>query len=314
MSFFKENYTTGVLQNAPKLYFLNEQRNIVQEHEAVKFVVKKKTDEGFKEFFGTINNPNSKDIPKNTPVPNLPELFEGYDDLYNLYGLNEPKIVHAEEKDVPVFIPKTFLELTPNTFAGIPRDKEKIAQDANKRRGKIYDFYRAFIPGFVSTVTEVKATSIADLYEYLNDGEHWEEGMELYGWCDGLWETGGYITVTIDTSYWDLHTAIHEMFHSISYYFNDTLFEEWYKIATDTSEAPPTDYAKTEVSEDIAETGAFYFMNGNERKFLKEKCPKRYMFMKHIEQLNREALVQQLYPTKELSKRFMLYDKIVYNQ
>jgi hypothetical protein len=136
--------------------------------------------------------------------------------------------------------------------------------------------------------------------------------MEFYGYVDGLWEIGSYITVTIDTSHFDISTAVHELGHSVSYYFVDELFYEWLKIAKDKSEAPPTDYAKTEISEDAAESFSCYFGASQRHELLKINCPKRYAFMEHVRELGSSAVIKDLNPTSNLSRRFSAYDEVIW--
>lgn len=310
---FQEKYTAGLLEDAPKLYFLNESNTIVQEKEAKKFAVRKKLEYGFREFFGVINNP-SYTITSNPkiPIPDLPFLGEQNKDYNTLYELNTDVIITAFNKNIHLYIPEDFINISPESFAGVERTKDKIAQNANNRRKKIEDKYKTLNSKHIQSLTEVNCNSVAYLYQYLNDGDAWETGMEYYGYVDGLWETGSYLTVSIDTTSWNEHTAVHELGHSVSYFLRDDLFQQWISIATNTSEEPPSDYGKTEISEDFAESYAYYFMNGAERKHLERMCPIRYKYMQSLDSEGENVLLKDLRATNQLSQRFSKYDTVVY--
>lgn len=296
----------------PKLFFLNEEMNFVPESEAKRFIVKKRDQYGFKEFFGIINNPHYK-FKDDNHKPTLPFLDESNDNLYYEYQLDEPVILDIEHKKIPLYILKEFLDTSPNSFAGKARSKEQVAKYAQDRRSDIYKHYLKMNNRHIKTLSEVNCASVAYLYEYLNDGDKWEEGFEFAGYVDGLFEVGSYLTVSIDTDTFSDHTAIHELGHSVSYFLNDDLFHEWYDIAINTGEEPPSEYGKTECSEDFAESYAFYFMGGNEKLYLQHKCPTRFKYMKNLEHVGNSSLMNTLIASNELTQRFKLYDKVIYN-
>ncbi len=311
-SFFKCANASSAIFDRPKIYFLDEQFRIVQEERARTFVVKKRHVDGFSEFFGVLNDPKAK-IPDGTPVPNIPFVSEGDEDLYKQYGLDEDLTMNLGGKSVPLYVAKDFLKISPASFAGVERTRDQIASNASKRRLKMFQRYKELDQRHVKSLSEINCGSVAYLYSYLNDGEPWQEGMEYYGYVDGLWETGSYLTVSVDTTRWSLHTAIHELGHSVSYFLTDQLFDKWVDIAIDKSEQPPSEYGKTEISEDFAETYGYYFSSvANERDSLAKKCPKRFEYMKKLDALGDTGLVHDMRPSKALSKRFARMDAVVY--
>ena len=267
---------------------------------------------GFREFYGVITNPSHEVDSAHHPIPHLPFLDEEAEDPYTLYGLNEKLVIAVGNKHVPLFTPKDFMQLVPLTFGGIKRDYDTIAREAANNRTTIYRWYKTLESRFVQSVSEVNCNTVAYLYEYLNDGEKWKEGMEWTGYVDGLWEIGGYITVSIDTPNWDVHTALHELGHSISYFLRQDLFEEWYQISTDKSEQPPTDYGKTEVAEDFAESFGFFWGEYKDRIMMQKSCPKRSAFMSRLYKISGKALLSSLVASPSLTSRFKLYDTVVW--
>lgn len=315
MSIFKFSYKQNVIEETaePRLYFLSEKNSIVQKEKAKRFAVKKKVaGKGFKEFFGVIKNANHT-FDDSIPVPDLPFLDESDSDTFKLYELGKDKILNIEGKNIPLYFSTDFLQLAPKTFAGTERTVDDIASHAQKRRNIIYDYYLGLETKFIKSLSEVHCASVAYLYQYLNDGDAWKDGMEYYGYVDGLWETGSFLTVSVDTNAWNIHTAVHELGHSVSYFLLDTFFNDWYNIAVDTSEAPPSDYGKTEVSEDFAESFAFYFCKGSSQEYLKSRCPVRYSYMKKLDEMSSNALIKNLTASNLLSQRFSKYDKVLYS-
>lgn len=312
MSIFKFSYTENS-DSQNSVYFINEAKRVTTPDLATRFFAKKRNEFGFKEFFGVINNVKYIFDVEYHPNPNQQFLDEDNINLYTQYGLNEPLKIDVGTKEIPLFVPKYYLSIAPHKFANKERTQDSLAREAADRRKDIYDFYTTNLhKKHVESLSEVKCTSVADLYSYLNDGKEWKIGMEYYGYVDGLWETGSHLTVSIDTGNWNIHTSVHELGHSVSYFLIDEMFYEWYQIAIDKNEEPPSDYGHTEVSEDFAETYAFYFSSKQDNSMLKNMCPKRYKYMKKLVDLRDKALLPKMEASKALSKRFKVYDKVVY--
>lgn len=317
MSFFKFAYKVNVpsfVEHEPSVFFLNEGKEIVAKDDAHSFIVKQRTQSGFREFFGIINDPHfiidSLDPKADLDANVIDEIKNG---AYSLYGLDEDLILTVEEKAVPFYIPQNFVTISPNEFANMKRTQDQIAIAGRRRRETVYKHYKShLLQSHVKTVAEVKCTSVADLYAYLNAGKQWKIGSEFYGYVDGLFETGGYLTTSIDTNTFSPFTATHELGHATSFFLTDELFNEWYQIAIDKSEEPISAYGHTEVSEDFAEAYGFYFTNKSTNDQLKKKCPIRYEYMTKLKQLDRAALLKSLKVTPQISQRFRMYDKVVY--
>ena len=203
-------------------------------------------------------------------------------------------------------------------FAGVERTPEQIAKFGASRRDAIYNFYLTLNQTFVSTLTEVNCCSVAFLYSYLNDGEQWQTNATEYGgYVDGLFEVGSYMSVAIDSSNsgpFDLHTSCHELGHSTNYYLIDSFFYGYLEIARNKSEKPVTEYGQSECSEDFAESFGFFFGKPAHRAHLLKKCPKRYAFMQKLQNAGKRAMLPDLRPTKQLTRRFAAYDEIVWGQ
>lgn len=293
------------------LFFLNEEHKIVPHSNAKRFIVKQKTPSGFKEFYGIIRDPNF--LADDAHTKTYETLIEGKDPLYEEFGLDKDLDLDIEGKIIPLYFTSNFLEKSPPEFAGIKRTKEWIASNAAKRREFIANWYKEkIIPEYVKTLAEVQCCSVAELYEYLNRGKEWKIGIEYSGYVDGAWEIGGFLQVSVDTAMWDGHTFCHEISHSFSYYLIDEFFDEYFDLVSSKQEEPVTQYASIEISEDIAETGGFYFSSDYERKKLQSKCPLRYAFMEKLMKAPNYGLVKVLKPTSVLTKRFKRYDKKVY--
>lgn len=299
-------------KNEHVVYFLDEKHNIVPEHKSKKFVVKKRKDDGsFLEFFGVVTNPDHK-TDKN-PLDRVANLEEGGVDVYTEFGLNKPLVVSIDNKNIPFFTPREFIDIVPRTFGGVTRTIEQIAQQSAVNRQTIYRFAKTLEHRFIKSITDVNCNSVAYLYSYLNGGKKWVIGNEEWGFVDGLWENGGYVTTTVDTPVFDEHTFAHETGHSVSFFLVQDLFDRWYKIAIDKSELPPSEYAHTEVSEDFAETFGFYFAEPEGKKALMQACPIRYAFMQELDKRGPASLVSSLVTTSALTKRFKLYDATPYS-
>ena len=312
MSLFHFNYVTNVRESdKTSLFFLNEERKIVPKEHAKRFIVKKKSSGGFKEFFGIFKNPNFISTDQNTK--DYETLSEAENPLYKEYHLNQELDLSVGGKQIPLYVPSNFLEISPPEFAGVKRNPEWIAKNGEKRRKFIYDWYKKNIPQYyLETLTEVKTTSVADIYSYLNDGKAWKVGLEFEGFVDGLFENSGYLTISLDTTQFDTHTAIHELGHAISFYLVDEMFEEYFDLVASKKEDPITDYAKTECSEDFAETSGYYFGPQDGKEHLQKKCPLRYVYMEKLEKLGRNGLVKNIKINSFLIKRFTKYDQVFY--
>ncbi len=300
-------------ESTNSIYLLNENNKIVTDgKEAKRFIVKRRHSPGnWKEFFGVINDYEfDEDKLARLDLPILDE--SAYENYYQKYQLGEEIIMNENKKSIPLFIPENFLDLSPNCFAGVTRTKEYVAQMASFRREKIHKHYLGMNPSFVQTLSDVDCNSVAYLYELLNPGQVWKIGTEYAGYVDGLWVVGSHLTVSIDTLNFDNHTNTHELGHSVSYYLINELFNEYYQLVVSLQENPISDYAMSECSEDFAESFGFYFKNKSERNFLQQHCPKRFALMQKVESLGDKALIKPLIPTKELTQRFALYDKVVY--
>jgi hypothetical protein len=304
------------------IHFLDEAKRLTSSlGDAKSFIYKTAGKHGFSEFFGVIVDSDvdlDAVLEENVAKSNIYKPLHGaaIDALNAQYNLDKKYTFNYKDKSVSIYVPDNFLRFTPHTWYGVDRKLEYLANQAAKRQKNIYDFYKQNLHvDHIHTLAEVKATSVAWMYFYLHDeSERWSEGFERFGYVDGLWETGGYLSIAIDSGAFRLHTSVHELGHSMSYYLNDDFFNEWINIARDTKEEPATDYGKTDIAEDFAESYGFYFGGKTSRGTLKKTCPQRFSYMEKLEHSDGDCMNGLYSPTTQLSKRFRKFDEVIYEE
>lgn len=306
------------LKGYGKVYFLNEDNNLTSLAKANSFIYKENTKEGFNEYYGVLVDPNASiEDMVGLDEEHLQEVNDvELRNMYKQYELNKKFILRFEDKDVPIFIPYEYIKMTPSSWYGSNRTKDVLAAEGKRRQEAIFNFYKTNLhQQHLHTLMFVRTTSVAWLYYYLHSfQELWQPGFEKFGYVDGLWETGGKVTIAIDSGTFRIHTSVHELGHSMSYYLTDRFFNEYYNIAINKSEKPPTEYGRTDIAEDYAESYGFYFSGEKSRVVLRKMAPTRFGFMQRLEQVGASAIITNIQnPTSALNKRFKKFDTIVYN-